>query len=401
MFAIEVRNCSKTFKRYRRPAHRLLELLTGRPYHEGFTALKNISFNVPHGQVLGIVGENGAGKSTLLKILAGTLTPSAGDIEIRGKVAALLELGAGFHPEFTGRQNIYLNASLLGLPEEEIRSREQEIIAFSELGDFIDQPVKTYSSGMYVRLAFSIATTVDPHVLIIDEALAVGDQRFQKKCIDRMLEFCKSGKTIVFCSHNLYQVNLLCQKAIWIHNGRIRMMGKAEEVTRQYEDFTLEQNKRREEHTAEQPLPRESGEPECRILKVWVENGHGNTIDEVRPFQPITIKMRIKALKDLDAHFGFAILRNDDLLCFCALTSLDSLKTHTLRAGEIIEVHNRINNFSLLDGTYRIIGGILDPSGLHLYHYTDSGPIRVKSPRRIMGLVDFEREWNIVAHKTL
>ena len=395
MFAVEVRNVSKVFKRYKKPVHRLLELFTGRSYHEGFSALKNISFSVPFGQVLGIVGENGAGKSTLLKILAGTLNPSSGEVTLRGKVAALLELGAGFHPEFTGRQNIYLNASLLGLTEQEIREREADIIAFSELKDFIDRPVKTYSSGMYVRLAFSIATSVDPDILIIDEALAVGDQHFQKKCIDRMLEFCKGGKTVIFCSHNLYQVNLLCEKAIWLHNGKIEMMGDTEDVTRHYEDFSLEKNKRYEEETSKTLVIDEVKEPDCKVLKVWAENGAGKPVEEIQPFSPITLKMEIMAIRDVEVHFGFAILRNDDLLCFCALTSLDSLQSRRLKAGETIVVQNKIRNFSLLDGTYKIIGGILDPSGLHIYHYIDSPPLKIKSPRQIMGLVDFDREWKI------
>ncbi len=397
MFAVEVKNLSKVFKRYQKPIHMLLEAFSKKRYHEPFIALESVSFNVPFGQVLGIVGENGAGKSTLLKILAGTLSPTTGDVIIRGKTAALLELGAGFHPEFTGRQNIYLNASLLGLSQEEIRSKEADIIAFSELDDFIDKPVKTYSSGMYVRLAFSIATVVDPDVLIIDEALAVGDQHFQKKCIDRMVQFCKSGKTVIFCSHNLYQINLLCQKALWLHHGKIKLMGKAEDITRAYEDYALEKDKRYREETLEQIKGQNDNKPpDCVILEVWAENGNGRPIpDEISPHQDLTLKMKIKAIKDVDVHFGFAILRSDDLLCFCALTSFDNLGVRHLKAGEVIQVESQIKNFSLLNGTYRIIGGILDPSGLYLHHYIDSKPFTVKSSRQMVGLVDFAREWRI------
>ncbi len=397
MFAVEVKDLSKVFKRYQKPLHMLLEAFSKKRYHEPFVALESVSFNVPFGQVLGIVGENGAGKSTLLKILAGTLSPTTGDVIIRGKTAALLELGAGFHPEFTGRQNIYLNASLLGLSQEEIRSKEADIIAFSELDDFIDKPVKTYSSGMYVRLAFSIATVVDPDVLIIDEALAVGDQHFQKKCIDRMVQFCKSGKTVIFCSHNLYQINLLCQKALWLHHGKIKLMGKAEDITRAYEDYSLEKDKRYKEETLEQIKGQNDNKPpDCVILEVWAENGNGRPIpDEISPHQDLTLKMKIKAIKDVDVHFGFAILRSDDLLCFCALTSFDNLGVRHLKAGEVIQVESQIKNFSLLNGTYRIIGGILDPSGLYLHHYIDSKPFTVKSSRQMVGLVDFAREWRI------
>lgn len=397
MFAVEVKNLSKIFKRYQKPIHMLLEAFSRKKrYHEPFVALDSISFNVPFGQVLGIVGENGAGKSTLLKILAGTLSPTTGELIIRGKTAALLELGAGFHPEFTGRQNIYLNASLLGLSQDEIRSKEADIIAFSELEDFIDKPVKTYSSGMYVRLAFSIATVVDPDVLIIDEALAVGDQHFQKKCIDRMIQFCNGGKTVVFCSHNLYQINLLCQKAIWLHNGKLKMMGKAEDITRAYEDYSLEKDKRYKEETEEKIKGKnDDRSPDCVILDVWAENGSGSPIgEEISPHQDLILKMKIRAIKDVDVHFGFAILRSDDLLCFCALTSLDNLSTRHLKAGEVVEIESRIKDFSLLNGTYRVIGGILDPSGLYLHHYIDSKPFTVKSATQMVGLVDFAREWH-------
>ncbi len=186
---IIVENINKDFKIYTRPQDRLAEILLRRPRHKLYHVLRDISFAVPDGKSIGIIGDNGAGKSTLLKLLVGTLQPTSGSIQTHGQVAALLELGAGFHPEFTGRRNIYLNASLLGVPDDDIAELERGIIEFSELGDFIDRPVKTYSSGMYVRLAFSIATMVRPDILVIDEALSVGDLAFQKKCVQRMNEF--------------------------------------------------------------------------------------------------------------------------------------------------------------------------------------------------------------------
>ena len=210
MFRVNVQNVGKEYRLYAKPHDRLWEALFRKPKHDLFKVLSDISFNVALGQSLGIIGDNGAGKSTLLKLLAGTIHPTTGNIEVNGRVAALLELGAGFHPEFTGRQNIHLNASLLGIPEEEIKLKENEIIEFAELEQFIDRPVRTYSSGMYVRLAFSIATTVDPEILIIDEALAVGDMAFQKKCITRMNFFKEQGKTMLFCSHSMYLVQELC-----------------------------------------------------------------------------------------------------------------------------------------------------------------------------------------------
>ena len=186
---VSVQNLNKDFKIYERPQDRLYEIILRKQRHQLYHVLTDISFAVPDGKSLGIIGDNGAGKSTLLKLLVGTLQPTSGDIAINGQVAALLELGAGFHPEFTGRKNIYLNAALLGVPDDNIAEMERDIIAFSELDYFIDRPVKTYSSGMYVRLAFSIATMVRPDILVIDEALSVGDMAFQKKCVQRMNEF--------------------------------------------------------------------------------------------------------------------------------------------------------------------------------------------------------------------
>ncbi len=221
MFAIEVRDLSKVYRLYRRPIDRLKEAVLRRPFHQPFESLKDVSFVVPSGAGMGVIGENGAGKSTLLKMLAGTLTPTSGEVVKRGRTAALLELGAGFHPEFTGRQNIYLNAALLGLTDLEIREKEKEIVDFAELGQFIDRPLKIYSSGMKVRLAFSVATTVNPDILIVDEALSVGDQRFQEKCVDRIVKFRTQGKTILVCSHSMYMINELCSRTMWLANGRV------------------------------------------------------------------------------------------------------------------------------------------------------------------------------------
>ncbi|OUT95664.1 MAG: hypothetical protein CBB92_11255, partial [Flammeovirgaceae bacterium TMED32] len=237
MSRVSVNNISKQFKIYRRPQDRLLELLLRKPKHKVFHVLNDISFAIEEGKSLGIVGINGAGKSTLLKILAGTLQATNGNFELVGQVAALLELGAGFHPEFSGRRNIHLNASLLGVPTENIIELENDIIEFSELKQFIDQPVKTYSSGMYVRLAFSIATMVRPDILIIDEALSVGDLTFQKKCIQRMNEFKEQNKTLIFCSHSMFHVQELCEMAIWLDKGQIKEIGDSEQVVGHYEDF--------------------------------------------------------------------------------------------------------------------------------------------------------------------
>jgi ABC-type polysaccharide/polyol phosphate transport system ATPase subunit len=205
-------------------------------YHD-FEALKGISFNIGEGETTAIIGRNGSGKSTILKIIAGVYRPTAGIVKVSGKVSALIELGAGFHPDLTGRENIILSGLLLGLSRQEIRSREQQILDFAELGDFIDSPVKQYSSGMYARLGFAVATEVDPDILLVDEILAVGDASFQEKCLARIDDFRHRGKTIVFVSHNLSAVRQLCPRALMIDAGALLADGPADELVARYEEL--------------------------------------------------------------------------------------------------------------------------------------------------------------------
>ncbi|EIF34840.1 ABC-type polysaccharide/polyol phosphate transport system, ATPase component [Burkholderia sp. Ch1-1] len=239
---IKVNHASKRFDIYETPLDRLKHIVFPRRtgYAREFWALRDVSLSVTRGETVGIIGRNGSGKSTLLQIICGTLRPTAGDIAINGRVAALLELGAGFNVEFSGRENVYLNAAMLGMTAAQIERKFASIEKFAEIGDFIDQPVKTYSSGMYVRLAFAVAIHVDPAVLIIDEALAVGDARFQAKCFNKIKELKESGVTILFVSHDVGSVRTLCERAIWLDGGRVRMEGNAFAVTAQYTQFMSE-----------------------------------------------------------------------------------------------------------------------------------------------------------------
>jgi lipopolysaccharide transport system ATP-binding protein len=230
---VVARDIAKSYVLYPRPSDRLAHLFMPWRKYPSFDALKGVSFTVGRGETVGIIGQNGAGKSTLLQVVTGTITPSAGDVRVSGRVAALLELGAGFEPDFTGRENIMLNGTILGLSSRELRERTEAIIAFSELGGFIDQPVRTYSSGMFMRLAFSVAAHVDADLLIIDEALSVGDVRFTQKCLRFMKDFKQRG-SILFVSHDLGAVTGLCDKAIWLDHGRIRGEGAAITVCEQY-----------------------------------------------------------------------------------------------------------------------------------------------------------------------
>ena len=233
--ALSVKNISKCFEMYEKPVHRLFQTLFAghKQFYKEFWALKDISFDVRRGECVGVIGRNGAGKSTLLQIITGTLQPTAGSVERCGRVAALLELGSGFNPEFTGRENVYMNASILGLTKEEIAARYQAILDFAEIGEFIDQPVKTYSSGMMVRLAFAVVAHVDADILIVDEALAVGDAFFQQKCMRFIRKF-KEEHTILFVSHDTGAVVNLCDRGVLLEGGQMKMIGSPKEVSEQY-----------------------------------------------------------------------------------------------------------------------------------------------------------------------
>lgn len=239
---LAVQGLGKRYSSYPSPAARLKTLLGFSGQHPGYWALQDVSFALQRGQCMGVIGDNGAGKSTLLKLLAGTLRASHGTIERVGRVTAILELGAGFHPDFTGRDNLMFGGSFIGLGQSEMLRLSDDIIAFSELGDAIDRPVKTYSSGMVVRLAFALVTAVQPEVLIIDEALSVGDQHFQKKCIDRIQSFRSNGCTILFCSHSMYHIKHLCDTALWLAGGQVQAFGATEGVVSAYEAQVQLQN---------------------------------------------------------------------------------------------------------------------------------------------------------------
>jgi len=246
--AIKVENFSKCYQIYRQPHDRLkqsiyprLQRLVGkqpRQYFREFWALKDVSFEIKKGETVGVIGRNGSGKSTLLQMICGTLNPTSGGIQTNGRIAALLELGSGFNPEFTGRENVYLNAAVLGLSKEDVDSRFDEIAAFADIGDFIEQPVKTYSSGMLVRLAFSVQVHIDPDIFLVDEALAVGDHRFVQKCYKKMEEIKNSGASLFLVSHDTTAIKLLCDRAIWIHDGKISAIGVASTVVDAYRNWS-------------------------------------------------------------------------------------------------------------------------------------------------------------------
>jgi homopolymeric O-antigen transport system ATP-binding protein len=397
MTAIEARNLTKIYKIYGSPVDRLKEIIHRRPYHSEFTALDNIDFSVPKGETFGVIGENGAGKSTLLKILAKTLKPSSGHLAINGRSAALLELGAGFNPEFTGEENIYLNAYLLGLSKSDIEKNKARIIDFSELGDFIKRPVKTYSSGMNVRLAFSIATCVNPEILIIDEALSVGDQHFQKKCIDRMMHLREDGKTILFCSHSLYLVQELCNRSIWLKNGGMEMIGKTAGVINAYNDWMREKD-----------AGMNVAMPETRTVRVserekekpmWVEdiritNQAGSEYSVVKTGQEIQLVFRVRVKQAGSAyrgHIAVALHRNDEETVFGSTTKMDSLRAVSFYDGMTMSL--KFPSLPLLSGQYFFTVLAIDEHALHPYDIVRSKLFSVESPGGELGIVKLDHIW--------
>ena len=250
--AIKVENLVKTYKLYDSPVDRLKESLhpLRRKYHHDFHALNGVSFEIMKGQTVGIIGKNGSGKSTLLKVITGVLTPTSGTVIANGKISALLELGAGFNPDLTGIENVYFSGTLLGYSRQEMDDKLEEILSFADIGEFAHQPVKTYSTGMFVRLAFAVATIVDPEILIVDEALSVGDIRFQQKCYRKMRDFKDNGKTIVMVTHDMTAVKNFCDLAIWINEGAIHRVGTAEEVVKSYNSYMVYSSEARKSKTA-------------------------------------------------------------------------------------------------------------------------------------------------------
>ena len=312
--ALRAENLSKAYHIYARPIDRLLDLVlpTKQRYRE-FWAVKNAYLDIAHGSTVGIIGENGAGKSTLLKLLTGITAPTTGVVHASGRIASLLELGAGFHPEFSGRENIYLNCSILGMSDEEIAGRFDSIVEFSELGDFIERPVKTYSSGMYVRLGFSVAASVDPDIMIIDEALSVGDEHFKGKCVNRLNEFREAGKTVIFVSHDMGAIKSMCQSVVLMDQGEILAQGTAEKVADQYLKRAHARGNERlsvlNRGTSEYPR---WGSGEVEVLSVETLGPAGQPTYVFQTNQPFTVRMSYRALERArEPVFGVGLYRSD------------------------------------------------------------------------------------------
>ncbi|MCK5829018.1 MAG: ABC transporter ATP-binding protein [Methylococcales bacterium] len=402
MSAIIATDLGKVYRRYHKPIDSLKEWVFRKQYHEQFWALRNASFRCEKGEVLGVVGDNGAGKSSLLKLLAGTALPSEGGLTINGRVSAILELGSGFHTDFTGLENIHLGCAVLGLNAEQIAGKVDEIIEFSELADFIHQPVKNYSSGMFVRLAFSVVTSVDPDILVVDEALSVGDQHFQKKSMDRMMAFKERGKALIFCSHNLYHVKELCQRAIWLDKGKIQVQGESGAVIDQYNDHVRMQNKTSvvvsHSSDAENKETVNKSEltayiSEVSLVEPVLDSGGLAFYKTGDSFKVNIVAEKQDSVAVDDVHVGIIIKRNDDVQCFGVSTAVDGVSLFSITENKLGVVYE-IPELNLLSGIFSLEVWLVDSTSAHIYDSMISCcDFKVRQPKTEVGVSYLQHKW--------
>lgn len=406
---IKVNNLTKIYKIYGDSKDRFkeaLDLRKSKVRHKDYYALKNVSFEVGKGEIIGIIGRNGSGKSTILKILTGVLNPTAGNVEIVGKVAALLELGAGFNMEYTGMKNIYLNAAMMRVSREEIEKKIPEILAFADIGDFINQPVKTYSSGMFVRLAFAVAINVDPDILIVDEALAVGDSRFQLKCMDKFMEFVQKGKTILFVTHDVNSVKRFCNRAIWLNQGEMIMDGNTDEVTDRYLDFLKSDLPIQQYLSGYKPIE-EDNQPNiereidvqgidiAEVHELHMYNSFGKEIEEIRHGDKIVLKVSYLVADESIPNplLGVAIRRIDNEYICGLNTKLDYVSIPWKKGYN--EMWLTYNHFNLVGGEYYFDVGIFDQTGIVNVDYKARiKSFFVKMDYIAEGIVVLKHEWS-------
>lgn len=427
--AIEVKGVTKKFKVYNDKGHMLKERAISwkRNRYDEHWVLNGINFEVKRGEAVGLIGQNGCGKSTTLKLLTRIMYPDSGSIEMCGRVSSLLELGAGFHPDLSGRENIYINASIFGLTKKEIDKRVDDIIAFSELEAYMDNPVRTYSSGMYMRLAFAVAINVDADILLIDEILAVGDVNFQAKCLNKLMEIKKNGTTIVLVSHSTGQIEQLCERSIWIQDGLIRMDGKAKEVHKQYLMFMGEQRKehaeremarekstkKKESDEIEKPNGDENsneekeeiidtksakyevhrmGSGEARIERVTCLDENNQECTVFNTGKTIKFKMKYRVNKPVDkAIFGLSIFRADGVRCYGTNGLVDEISPFLIdKDGEIVL---SFPNAMLLAGKYYVDVCIMYQVCDSVDYFDNAATFEVFSEIEDIGVIRMQHSW--------
>ena len=417
---IQVEHVSKHFRVFFDRGGTLKErlLFRERSRHEDRTVLNDISFSVKRGEAIGLIGQNGCGKSTTLKLLSRILYPDQGSITMKGRVSALIELGAGFHPDLSGRENIYNNAAIFGLTKKEIDARLQTIIDFSELGVYIDNPVRTYSSGMYMRLAFSVAINVDADILLIDEILAVGDASFQAKCFNKLQEIKASGTTIVIVSHSLGQIEQICERSYWIDNGVIRMEGRPRDVHPHYLEYMSNKSSEANSRSAAQKTDEKNddaeatqtnseasakedtrsqnrwGSGEARMKSVTVLDSKGAERLSFSPEEQIKIHIEYHAKEKLpSAVIGLAIYKSDQTYYYGTNSLLDYSHTITLQEEGTIDLY--LDSLPVANGSYTIDLALHRPDGFEYDFWKDICTISIVDPKNTPGLIHLPHRWEI------
>ncbi len=406
-FAIRAEELSKCYTLFDHPADRLKQMLVRgrRRYYREFWALRETSFELAKGQVMGLVGRNGAGKSTLLQLVCGTLAPTGGSLDVRGRVAALLELGSGFNPEFSGRENVYVYASILGLSKTEIDRRFDGIVEFSGIADFIDQPVKTYSSGMFVRLAFSVATSVDPDILIIDEALSVGDGEFARKSFDRIMGMKKAGKTILFCSHSLYQVEAFCDQVLWLDQGQSVLFGNPQEVIQRYGQFLLGATASTEPTddapvdipVTSEPVRIPVGHARFTYVEAGLDGQAGREFNGRTGENNLSIRLQFESDPQLPAPTAGVTIRQNPLIDVTCAVSLSDNVCIERDAQGCGEVQIEFPRLPLRKGEYLIYVHLGCENAVYLYETVLAATLTINDPLPEPGLVNLNHFWQAQA----
>lgn len=366
-------------------------LLTGRGDYAHFSALRGIDLKIYAGQSFGLIGENGAGKTTLLKIIAGVIKPSTGKMEINCRVGALLELGAGFHPEYTGRENIYLTAALMGMSKSDIADNISSIIDFADIGEHIDKQIKHYSSGMFIRLGFAIITALRPDLLITDEVLAVGDESFQKKCIKWMESYLSDGGTLMLCSHSMYHINKVCHKALWLHRGQPRLYGDSSDVTREYLAHFEEKNCKVKEDRSHNVTPEKNTDEKYAMRELWLEDQNRNHASSVTNGEDVYVCGTAYSPDQRIPVVAVGVLRADGTPVYGISTEVDRFQPNELGPNSFgFTLH--FKRLPLLPGKYLIRAHAMDPEGMRLFDPMEC-PLNVLGQTREIGLCCIEHAW--------
>jgi ABC-type polysaccharide/polyol phosphate transport system ATPase subunit len=418
MNAIDVNGVSKKYRLYHDYAPTLKEklLFRNRSAYEDLWVLKDIDLQIEPGQTVGLIGQNGSGKSTLLKLMSRIIYPDKGEIRMNGRVSSLLELGAGFHPDFTGLENIYMNAAIFGMTRREIDRRLNTILEFAELGDFINSPVRTYSSGMYMRLAFSVAINVEPDILLVDEILSVGDESFQKKCFAHMEGNKAAGVTTIIVSHDLTSIQRLCDKVVWLHGGRIVAAGYPVDIINEYRTAVAQHDNERisaeikKQHQKEEidiphdntsiescsPQSERWGNRSVIIEKVYLLNQHGEERYTFKCGEPCIIEMKARVHQTVDdLVFGIGIFRQDNICCYGTNTYIDNYQVNSVCAGQEVTVRCIIDRINLIPGEYFLDIAAHDHYGTPYDYQTRQTRISIYSDKQDIGICRLDHKWEV------